>query len=232
MRSGMRVAAVLAAVLGLFGCVGNRPVVTNPEQYRTAIVVAALPETLVNSYIGVTVFQNEREIVPVEWGLSDKALGHLATAAGRRYQVTPVAVDPVAFEGLALNDEAKVPEALKRAVGARSADLVIFMDAVTSVKPGDTNPNSPRMGAILGERAFGKDAGTSIMVMANFRVYDGRSFSQIASTGVGARQPFQHRTRGEPHSSFTPQVKEDVRAAVLARLPEAVELGLRQLGLN
>lgn len=238
MRRILQAVGVAGLILGLAGCLGPRPV-TNPEQYRTAIVIAAVPETMIYSYIGLTVFQNRKEVISTDWGLSARALEQLALAAGRRYQVTPVTVDPASFEGLqsgsgiAKDGSYTVfSEVVRRAVGTQSADLIILMDAVSIQKPGDRNPDSPRLGAVLGERFLGQDAGTRIGITANFRAFDGKTFHQITTTGVGTRQPFPYRTRGEPYESLPANVKNDIRAAVWASLPETVSLGLKQLGLN
>jgi hypothetical protein len=234
----LRIASATALIISLVGCLGPKPV-TNPEQYRTAIVIAAVPETLIYSYIGLTVFQNRKEVVSTDWGLSARALEHLAQAASKRYQVMSVAVDPASFEGLQSGaDVAKdgsytvFSEAVRRAVGAQSADLIILMDAASMQKPGDRNPESPRLGAVLGERFLGQDAGTRVGVTANFRAFDGKTFQQITTTGVATRLPFPHRTRGEPYASLPTDVKNDIRTAVWASLPETVNLGLKQLGLN
>jgi hypothetical protein len=229
---------LLAAVLGLAGCMQQRPVV-DAKQYRSAIVIAALPDTLSYNYIGFTVLQNHREVAAVDWNLSTHALDQLAKALGQRFEVTKLAVDPMTLTGLRAEGEvlkpgtaSRVSEAVKQAVAGRSADLVIFMDAVTGLDAGDKTKRWPRFGAYLGEQAFGAEAGTRVGVIASYHVFDGRSFALITTASSSDRVTFPERIKGEPWASVPESTQARVRDAVISALPTGIAVGLRQIGLG
>lgn len=234
----LRRLVLLVVVFALAGCVQQQRPMINAGQYRSVIVIAALPETLSYNYIGVTALQNEREVVPVNWGLSARALDHLAAALGKRYEVTKLPVDPMSLTGTRTESEMLKPDtysnvsaALQRAVGNQSADLIVFMDAVTNLDAGDKARRWPRFGAYLGEQAIGMEAGTRVGVVAAYHVFDGRTFKLISTASTLDRVAFPLRTRGEPYARMPESLKEQIRDAVVSSLPAGIDRGLRQVGL-
>lgn len=228
--------ALFGLVLGLTGCVTTtpQPVVSNPGQYRSVIAMAALPNSVPVTYIGLTVFNNTREIARVDWGLSDVALRQLTVQLGRRYDVTPLPVDPMALTGLNTGGGSytAMPDAVRRVVGDRSADLVVLVDAVSDLDPGDKTDKWPRFGPYIGRKAFGYDAGRHVGYIADIFVFDGRSFALLAKTRIFDRRDYPFPVEGQPYAAFTPEMKDYAKASVTEMLSAGIKTGLGRLGLT
>lgn len=224
---------LLLAVAALAGCVTTASRLSNPEQYRSVIAIAAMPNSLPVNYIGLTVFNNRREIARVDWGLTDLALKELTGQLGRRYQVAPLPIDPMVLTGKhrdgASYDDLSGP--VRNIVGALSADIVVLIDAVSMLDPGDKTDKWPRFGPYIGRKAFGYDAGSEVGYIADILVFDGRTFALLAQTRIFERRNYPFPVEGQPYERFTEAMKSNAQRSVTEMVPLAIEVGLRRLGL-
>src|SRR5262245_53461876 len=101
------VAAALLLVAGLLaagGCAGSFNGMPAPEtakvveKARTVGVISAVGSTFALQKVGITVFGNELNEVPITvWGLDDAVASRLSALLTKRFTVKRIAVPPGAF---------------------------------------------------------------------------------------------------------------------------------------
>lgn len=232
-----RKALYFIALLALAGCALPRSI-NSPEkiaQIKSVILISAVEDKLMLNYIGFTVFNNKRYEVPVDWRLNDFFREEMAKSLSGRYEIRPFEYDPKAFSGAADSGDATLGTAtettkrLKQAVPPDLADAIIVV----------VSDSSASLGARIAQD-------TVVGAHYTMNVYDGHSLEPIAQSFGGIRcsssfclngydpmiWPTSFRwSGGEPATSLTPQMRDEIRRLATLMLRDSVPQTLGRLKL-
>jgi hypothetical protein len=235
-----RSVVVVSLLLVLGGCAGMAGVAAPEttkavEKARTVGVISAVGSTFALQKVGITVFGNELNEVPIgSWGL-DAVANRVSAVLGKRFTVKRIAVPQGAFDAsdnpAAFSDPNATLQATVRKL-ARSAncDLYIVVTRAGTSFSG-TNQFVAGIGMVEGGGVINPDNVTLFAVTA-VHLYDGRTFERLlwqrpgfaigGSFGNVVNAP--HRRLDRTWWPATPQAvqSEKYKAAVRALLAESV----------
>jgi hypothetical protein len=236
-----RSVVVVSLLLVLGGCAGMAGVAAPEtakavEKARTVGVISAVGSTFALQKVGITVFGNELNEVPIgSWGLDDAVANRVSAVLGKRFTVKRIAVPQGAFDAsdnpAAFSDPNATLQATVRKL-ARSAncDLYIVVTRAGTSFSG-TNQFVAGIGMVEGGGVINPDNVTLFAVTA-VHLYDGRTFERLlwqrpgfaigGSFGNVVNAP--HRRLDRTWWPATPQAvqSEKYKAAVRALLAESV----------
>ncbi len=224
-------------LLALSGCALPRSI-SSPEkiaQIKTVIVMPAMEEKLTLSYVGFTVFNNEKASLPVDWRFNDLLREEMTKALSPRYEIRPFTYDPAALAGAYNSDDATLGTADKttKLLGAVAkpglADAIIVLVSDRSASIGASRPQ-----------------GTFIGTSYTMNVYDGQTLMPIAQSygGIACRRGLcangyqsmveaaSFRWLGEPPETAIKPHFEEIRSTAAKMLVESVPHTLGRLGLT
>jgi hypothetical protein len=232
---------VVALLLLLGGCAGMAGVAAPEtakavEKARTVGVISVVGTKFALQKVGITVFGNELNEVPIAtWGLDDAVAGRVSTVLSRRFIVKRIVVPQDAFAAYenpaAFSDSnATLQATVRKLAGSANCDLYIVVTrAGTSF--GGTNQVVAGVGMVEGGGVINPDNVTLFAVTA-VHLYDGRTFERLlwqrpgfaigGSFGNVVNAP--HRRLDRTWWPATPQAvhSEKYKAAVRALLAESV----------
>lgn len=233
-----KVAVWLVAVLVLGACALPRQI-SSPEKLasiKSVILISGLDETVSLSYTGLTVFNNTRETVPVDWKFNDKILDLLRTQLQTRYQIVPFPYDRAAFQGARVSNDTSfgvargATEQVKRHVKPGLADAIVVVS-----------------GEAGGYLSFNRvPYGPQVSISYTINVFDGATLEPIAQSFSGipcerslclngfefaSRQAPNLPWRGEPYATMPPATVASFRASIEELLVISVPNTLQRLRL-
>jgi hypothetical protein len=227
-----RSVVVALLLLALGGCAGIAGVAAPEtakavEKARTVGVISAVGSTFALQKVGITVFGNERNEVPIgSWGLDDAVAGQVSAALGKRFTVKRIGVPA----GLAWESESDLQANVRKLAGSANCDLYIVVTSAGTSFSG-TNQYVAGVGMVEGGGAINPDNVTLYAVTA-VHLYDGRTFERLlwqrpgfsigGSIGNVVNGP--HRRLDRTWWPATPQAvnSEKYKAAARALLTESV----------
>jgi hypothetical protein len=215
--------SVIFAVLALVGgCAGTLPGPPGAEgskaiaQAKTVGVISAVGHTFALQKMGITVFGNELNEVPIgAWGIDDAVAGKVSALLSKRY-----AVKRVSYASGDL--EAKVDDVIRKVAASSKHDLYIVVTR-TSAPIGTSNQIMTGLGMIeLGGVLFPDNV--KLFAVTAVQVYDGRTLERLAwqrtgsypaSMGIGGDVP--QRSLDRSWWPATPQAVHNEKLKVATR---------------
>jgi hypothetical protein len=153
------------------------------QSARTVGIISAVGTKFALQKVGITVFGNELNEVPIgTWGLDDAVAGRVSAVLGRRYAVRRIGVpqgafaayyNPAAFS----SSDATLQGIVRKLAGSQRYDLVIVVTSA-GVQFGGTNQAVSGVGMVEGGGALNPDNVTLYAVTA-VHLYDGRTFERL-----------------------------------------------------
>jgi hypothetical protein len=231
----------MALLLALGGCAGMAGVAAPEtakavEKARTVGVISVVGSKFALQKVGITVFGNEMNEVPIgSWGLDDAVASRVSAVLGKRFTVKRIAVPQGAFDAFenpaAFSDSnAMLQATVRKLAESANCDLYIVVTrAGTSF--GGTNQFVAGIGMVEGGGIINPDNVTLFAVTA-IHLYDGRTFERLlwqrpgfaigGSIGNVVNAP--HRRLDRTWWPATPQAVhgEKYKAAVRELLAESV----------
>ncbi len=205
--------------LGLTGCMPYPNFEANPTTYKTVAFVSLLPQSIVMSHVGFTVFQNDFAVFPVKFDPNALAIQTALPLLASRYQVKDLGIDNAAFLAAVhqhfsifdkgIGTDGLVQDELKATVKPGQADLIVVLDA--SEPPEDANFVDRTVFNFVGLASispFGKTDADGIVMFGWIKVFDGTTFQLLAygtggwGTDTDAGISDLH-WRGEPYDSLS-----------------------------
>jgi hypothetical protein len=223
------------------------PVAIDTSKGRRSIgVVSTLGAKFALQRVGVTVFGNEYNVVPVAaWGIDDVVNSKLANLLGVDADVKRIAYDKDAFAayeapgGLFRDRNAELKDALRKVSAGQRCDLYLVV-VPSGSSFGSTNQSVSGLGIVQGSSVFVNQMW--IHALFQMRLYDGRTLeflgwkpARLGQTAFMAVIHGPHRQveaslwpemgRAEPNLRLRAAVRELVEQALTATLPEVLTLG-------
>jgi hypothetical protein len=227
----------LAALFLLSACALPRQV-SSPEKLaniKSVIVISGVDETFGLGYVGLTVFNNTSETVPVDWKFNETTLKLLKAQLETRYTIVPFAYDFRQFQGSATSNDVSLGTAtevtarLKQVAKPGMADAFVVLTG--------------RSGGYLSSnrRTYGMQVGLGYTI----NVFDGTTLEPIAQSFSGVpcertlclngydypARKVELPWRGEPYSSLSADTVTNIRLIVFDLLERSIPNTLQRLRL-
>jgi hypothetical protein len=227
-----RSVVVALLLLALGGCAGMAGVAAPEtakavEKARTVGVISAVGSKFALQKVGITVFGNELNEVPVaSWGLDDAVAGRVSAVLAKRFAVKRIN----APAGLNWESEAALQANVRKLAASANCDVYIVVTGA-GVSFGGTNQHVSGVGLVEGGGAINPDNVTLYAVTA-VHLYDGRTFERLiwqrpgfaigGSIGNVVNAP--HRRLDRTWWPATPQAvnSEKYKAATRALLADSI----------
>jgi hypothetical protein len=234
------IAAFLLLLVG--GCAGGINGVPAPEtakvveKARTVGVISAVGSKFALQKVGITVFGNELNEVPIgAWGLDDAVVSRVSALLAKRFTVKRIAVPQGAFAAYenpaAFSDSSATLQGIVRKLaGSANCDLYIVVTR-SGVPFSGTNQVVAGVGMVEGGGLINPD-NVTLYAVTTVHLYDGRTFERLiwqrpgfaigGSFGKVVNAP--HRTLDRTWWPATPQAvhSEKIKSATRALLVEGV----------
>jgi len=171
--------SVIFALLLLGGCTGMAGVAAPEtakavEKARTVGVISAVGSKFALQKVGIMVFGNELNEVPIgSWGLDDAVASRVSGVLSKRFTVRRIS----APAGLTWESEAAVQDNVRKLAASANCDLYIVV-TTAGVPFGGTNQYVGGIGMVEGGGAINPDNVTLYAVTA-VHLYDGRTFERL-----------------------------------------------------
>jgi hypothetical protein len=169
----------VALLLLMGGCTGMAGVAA-PEtatalaKARTVGVISAVGGKFTLQKVGITVFGNELNEVPIgSWGLDDAVASRVSAVLGKRFTVRRISVPA----GLTWESEAAVQANVRKLAASANCDLYIVVTGA-GAPFGGTNQHVGGVGMVEYGGAINPDNVTLFAVTA-VHLYDGRTFERL-----------------------------------------------------
>jgi hypothetical protein len=188
-RSLAVLGCVGALVLLVGGCAGT-PLggmsdtgLKTVAQAKTVGVVSAVGSKFALQKVGITVFGNELNEVPIgAWGLDDAVVSRVSAVLARRFTVKRIPISLGAFAAYATpaafgDSDATLQGIVRKLAGSANCDLLIVITR-SGISFGGTNQVVTGIGMVEGGGAINPDNVTLYAVTA-VHLYDGRSFERL-----------------------------------------------------
>jgi hypothetical protein len=227
------VVAVLMLLLG--GCAGMAGVAAPEtakavEKARTVGVMSAVGSKFALQKVGITVFGNELNEVPIgSWGLDDAVASRVSAVLSKRFTVKRIAVPQDAFAayegpgGVIGDSDATLQSIVRKVAGSANCDLYIVVTR-SGVQFSGTNQAVAGLGMVEGGGAINPD-NVTLFAVTVVSLYDGRTFERLiwqrpgfaigASMGNVVNAP--HRKLDRSWWPATPQALNSEKYKVAAR---------------
>jgi hypothetical protein len=233
------VVAVLLLVVG--GCAGGLGV-SSPDtakiiaKAQTVGVISAVGSKFALQKVGITVFGNELNEVPIgAWGLDDAVASRVGAALTRRFAIKRIVVPQGAFDAFdapaALSDsDATLQGIVRKLAGSANCDLYIVVTRA-GVPFGGTNQTVVGLGMVEGGGALNPD-NVTLYAATTVHLYDGRTFERLLwqrpgfaiGGSIGNIVNAPHRTLDRTWWPATPQAvhSEKYKAATRELLTDSL----------
>jgi len=229
LRAAFPIVLALAASLLLAACethIGTAKV--PPGQIHSVAIVSALPNQLTLNYIGITVFNNEHVVVPLDLGFNELILADIQRALAGHYQIVPLTIDkPVPDHASGVDEQMQsTSEKLRATVKPGTVDAIIIAAPFFGAARSGTDPlaafwgTDPRSSRPI-------EAGVSWIL----EVFDGTTFERIGQSQTILEPTFDERWSGQPWDQISPDVKAKVEAALKRNLEGVILVKLKVAGL-
>jgi hypothetical protein len=235
----------------LSGCSGlptafDPPVAVDSSKGRRSIgVISTIGTKFAVQKVGVTVFGNELNVVPIgAWGIDDAVNAKLASLLGADAEVKRIPYDKDAFAayeapgGLFRDYNAELTDALRKVTASQKCDLYLVVVATGSAY-GSTNQSVSGLGILQGSSVFINQMW--VHALFQIRLYDGRTLAllgwkpaRLRESGFMAVIHGPHRQvdaalwpdagHVESNVRLRTAVRELLDEALTATLPEVVTL--------
>jgi hypothetical protein len=227
--------SVLVALLLLVGgCAGGfgAPSVEASKtiaQARTVGVISAIGHKFALQKMGITVFGNELNEVPISWGIDDAVAGKVSTLLSGRYAVRRIS--PPA--GL---DADNAQDIVRKIAASQKHDLYVVV-ARSSAPFGSSNQIVTGLGMIEAGGIINPD-NVTLFAVTTVLVYDGRTFERLGWQRTGGEGISIGKTINAPTRSLdrtwwpaTPQAvhNEKLKAATRALAVEGLSATIPQI---
>lgn len=191
---------VTLSLLPLAACTPPPKFVDNLNQYKTVAVISLLPQTITMSHIGITIFQNDFAIFPLDWNPNTVATQTAIALLNQNYQVKDLHVDTNAFVEAIQKKYSKfdigatedlVIDQLKATVKPGQVDLIIVIDASAPESIRQIGPDNSGVGLVStsGHDRYGIGSDTDVIhTNAVLEVLDGTTFDHIV-VNMGSAYP-------------------------------------------
>lgn len=203
---------------------------------RSVAPIAALEDRFELSYVGLTVFNNEQEVISPGWKANDHVLALLDSTLRVRREVRPVRYDPAAFRGADVGVvDARLGKPSELGPRLRSVVQPGVADAILVIA-------GPKVGYIDSARQ-----GFWVGVNYTATLFDGASFEPVGRVLSAVRcklavclredmtsrrdATLSWRWRGEPFAKMPQAVQDDIRRQVFAVMDESLLYSVQRLGL-
>ena len=236
-----RSVVVALLLLALGGCAGMAGVAAPEtakavEKARTVGVISAVGSTFALQKVGITVFGNELNEVPIgSWGLDDAVASRVSAVLAKRFTVRRIAVPQGAFAAYEKpaafsNSEQTLRDTVRKLAGSANCDLYIVVTRA-GIPFSGTNQVVAGVGMVEGGGAINPD-NVTLFAVTSVLLYDGRTFERLVwqrpgttiggSMGKAVNAP--SRTLDRTWWPATPQAvnSEKYKAAVRSLLTESV----------
>jgi hypothetical protein len=246
--------SVLVAVLLLVGGCAGSPLgglsdqgAKSVAQAKTVGVISAVGSKFALQKVGITVFGNELNEVPIgSWGLDDAVVSRVSAVLSKRFTVKRIAVPQGAFAayespGAFSDSDATLQGIVRKLAGSANCDLIVVVTRA-GISFSGTNQVVAGIGMVEGGGAINPDNVTLYAVTA-VHLYDGRTFERLlwqrpgfaigGSMGNVVNAP--HRKLDRTWWPSTPQAvnSEKIKSATRAVLVEGIAGTVPEmLGLN
>jgi hypothetical protein len=205
---------------------------------RCVGVVSAIGDTFTAKKVGIVVFQNEVNKIPIEsWHMDDVAAGKIMAVVGKGLNLKRVDYPKGAFgsldedHGLFYNREEELTGILRRVTASTKCDQYIVV-LKTSVSLANSNQGIGGLGIFHGA---GIVSSYHLHALLLIRLYDGQNFSvvkqQKASIGHNFFSAIQGPSRevDETWWPTSPATSPKLRDGMRALVEKSVEMTLPQL---
>jgi hypothetical protein len=184
-----RSVVVAVLLLAVAGCAGGSLGGPSAEASKTISgaktigVISAVGTKFALQKVGVTVFGNELNEVPIgAWGLDDAVVSRVSAVLARRFTVKRIPISLGAFAAYetppAFGDsDATLQGIVRKLAGSANCDLLIVITR-SGISFGGTNQVVTGIGMVEGGGAINPDNVTLYAVTA-VHLYDGRSFERL-----------------------------------------------------
>jgi hypothetical protein len=186
MRRSVVVALLLLALGGCAGMAGVAAPETAKavEKARTVGVISAVGGKFALQKVGITVFGNELNEVPIgSWGLDDAVASRVSAVLSKRFTVKRIAVPPEAFAayespgGVIGDSDAALQSIVRKVAGSANCDLYIVVTR-SGVQFSGTNQAVAGLGMVEGGGAINPD-NVTLFAVTVVSLYDGRTFERL-----------------------------------------------------
>jgi hypothetical protein len=239
---------VVALLLLVGGCAGMAGVAAPEtakavEKARTVGVISAVGGKFALQKVGITVFGNELNEVPIgSWGLDDAVASRVSAVLSKRFTVKRIAVPqealaayekPAAFS----DSDATLQGIVRKLAGSANCDLYIVVTRA-GISFSGTNQVVAGIGMVEGGGAINPD-NVTLYAVTTVHLYDGRTFERLlwqrpgfsigGSIGNVVNAP--HRTLDRTWWPATPQGvnNEKYKAATRALLVDSVGAAIPEM---
>jgi hypothetical protein len=236
----MHRSVVVALLLLLGGCAGTALSELSTEASktvsgaRTVGVISAVDGKFALQKVGITVFGNELNEVPISWGLDEAVTSRVSAVLGKRFTVRRIGVPPGTFDaynragGVFGDTDEALHATVRKLAGSANCDLYLVVTRA-AVQYGGTNQGVVGIGLVEGGGAINPDNVTLYAVTA-VHLYDGRTFERMLwrrpqfAIGAGNVVNGPHRRLDHTWWPATPQgvSNEKYKAATRALLTESI----------
>ena len=226
---------VVASLLLAGGCTGFGLGPPSPEasktieKARTIGVISAVGHKFALQKIGITVFGNELNEVPIDsWGIDNAVANKISALLGKRFTVKRISY--------ASGDlDAAAPDVIRKIAGSQKCDLYIVVTR-SAVPFGSSNQTIVGLGMIEYAGAVNPDNVNLYAVMA-IHVYDGHTFERVhwhrigveigaSLTGKVINAPYRKLDRTWWPATLQAVHNEKLKAATRALVEEGLTMGL------
>lgn len=205
----------------LLSACGFQPqALSNGSRFKTVAVVSLLPATVTFWHKGITVFQNHGAVFPLTWNPNKFTYNVAQSILRKRYNIVKLHIDKQKIvqnihdahsSAFIIHTGRMISSALKKMVKPGSADIIIVMDATAFNKDGYAGRYTAGDGLGINGQPF--DRYSSIATYANFEIFDGDTFKEIALTFSDPSLPLKIQWFGAPYENFSPNQKRRIYKA-------------------
>jgi hypothetical protein len=241
MYRGILVALLLLLVVG--GCVGTPLGGISDEGAKTVVqaktvgVISAVGGKFALQKVGITVFGNELNEVPIgPWGLDEAVASQVSAVLSKRFTVKRIAVPQGAFAAYEKpepfgDSNATLKGIVRQLAGSANCDLYIVVTNATTSFGSGTNQVVAGIGMVESGGAINPD-NVTLYAVTTVHLYDGRTFERLLwqRPGFSIGSSFGNVVNG-PHRRLdrtwwpaTPQAvqSDKYKAAARSLLTESV----------
>jgi hypothetical protein len=180
---------VVALLLLVGGCVGSPLGGISDEgaktvaQAKTVGVISAVGSKFALQKVGITVFGNELNEVPIgSWGLDDAVASRVSAVLSKRFTVKRITVPQGAFAAYEKpapfgDSDAALQGIVRQLAGSAKCDLYIVITRA-GVPFSGTNQSVAGLGMVEGGGAINPD-NVTLYAVTTVHLYDGRSFERL-----------------------------------------------------
>jgi hypothetical protein len=237
---------VLAAI-AMSGCATPTVAPEKAARIKSVAVLTAVPEHLQWEFIGLLVFFNRSDTVPVDWRFNDHVAAKAAAELAAKFQVKRVEYDREKLSNQlvvrnlvdVIASEARVGEVVKSLVRAGEVDAYVV---VRRASIEDLIGRSYER--LEGFGLYKRGAYVAPFAMLHVEVIDGNSFEILASSMMRLPEPsafgihlpsYEFVDRSWWRDSFaemSDQEKERLRKAIIGLIDKSLPFTFRRIGLT